>query len=180
MYANPSCRAEGTCDPTGRGQQSRTLPQTHDMQGVSEWCKIRAAYIAAFIRLPPSRSQGAAQGLGTHPDEPARSGGVFHRFIEHNGTGERDLKATGELCARNPLPTRFGVRKEKFRNRSGQKLENLVLSDPETTLFYQNYNFEKTKKNRRNGFSRGVSRATEAVFFRRPLPHCPIPLGPTQ
>jgi hypothetical protein len=84
------------------------------MQGISEWYKIRAAYIAAFITLPPSRSQGAAQGLGTHPDEPARSGGVFSGIIEHNGTGERDLKATGELCARNPLPTRFGVRKEKF------------------------------------------------------------------
>jgi hypothetical protein len=94
------------------------------MQGISEWYKIRAAYIAAFIRLPPSRSQGAAQGLGTHPDEPARSGGVFSGIIEHNGTGERDLKATGELCARNPLPTRFGVSEEKFRNRPGQKLEN--------------------------------------------------------
>ena len=58
--------------------------------------------------------------------------------------------------------------------------ENLELSDPKTTLFYQNYNFEKTKKNAENGFSRGVSRATERFFFRRPLPCCPIPLGPTQ
>ena len=45
-------------------------------------------------------------------------------YIQHNGTGERDLKATGELCARNPLPTRFGVRRKKFKTRSGQKLEN--------------------------------------------------------
>ena len=57
---------------------------------------------------------------------------------------------------------------------------NLVLSDPETTLFYQNYNFEKTNKIAENGFSRGVSRATEGFSFAETLPHCPIPLGPTQ
>ena len=44
----------------------------------------------------------------------------------------------------------------------------------------QNYTSKKFRKNTENGFSRGVSRATERFFFARPLPHCPIPLGPTQ
>ncbi len=38
----------------------------------------------------------------------------FHRFIKHNGTGERDLKATGELCAQNP-PTRILVISLQYR-----------------------------------------------------------------
>ena len=30
-------------------------------------------------------------------------------YIQHNGTGERDMKATGELCARNQPDAGFGV-----------------------------------------------------------------------
>ena len=43
-----------------------------------------------------------------------------------------------------------------------------MLSDPETTLFDQNYTSKKIRKNTENGFSRGVSRATERVFFPSP------------
>ncbi len=53
--------------------------------------------------------------------------------------------------------------------------ENLLLSDPKTTLFYQNYNFEKTKKNAESGFSRGVSRATERFFFSQTASVLPDP-----
>ena len=68
---------------------------------------------------------GSGAGPWNTPGPGLRMRAIFPPiYIEHNGTGERDLKATGELCARNPLPTRFGVRKEKFRNRPGQKLEN--------------------------------------------------------
>ena len=42
-------------------------------------------------------------------------------------------------------------------------------------FFYQNYNFEKTKKNAENGFSRGVSRATERVFFSQTASVLPDP-----
>jgi hypothetical protein len=54
-------------------------------------------------------------------------------------------------------------------------VENLALSDPKTTLFWAKLQLGKNPENAENGFSRGVSRATERFFFRRTASALPDP-----
>jgi hypothetical protein len=67
---------------------------------------------------------GSGAGPWNTPGPGLRMRAIFPPiYIEHNGTGERDLTATGLLCARNQPRRGFGVRRQKIGKRSGQTLE---------------------------------------------------------